>query len=102
MLLSLPEKGNKLHIPELNKSQTTTAVRPKTESGPQPAVQVPATESVQPSDQASIGSVASAVSQGFAASEARVAELRNQYQSGAYRVSAQEISSKLIDEHLSK
>ncbi len=91
-----------MQISELNKSQTTAAVRPKTESGSLPAVQAPAPESVETRDQASIGSVASAVSQGFAASEARVAELRNQFQSGTYRVSAQEISSKLVDEHLSK
>jgi anti-sigma28 factor (negative regulator of flagellin synthesis) len=34
--------------------------------------------------------------------EARVAEIREQYQRGTYRVDAAEVSSSIVDEHLKR
>ncbi len=51
-------------------------------------------------DNASIGSLASALSDAIAPRDARVAELRKQYLDGTYYVSAAKISSKMVDEHL--
>ena len=53
-------------------------------------------------DQASVGSVASAVSKITEAQDAKVEHLRAQHLQGVYKIDAQKLSAKLIDEHLKK
>jgi anti-sigma28 factor (negative regulator of flagellin synthesis) len=91
-----------MQISEPNRSFTTATARAKAELQTTAPTQPAAQQVPERFDEASLGSVAKAVSQGLVASEARVAELRAQYQSGSYKVDAADLSSKLIDEHLEK
>lgn len=51
-------------------------------------------------DQINIGTIASAASNTLEVSDAKIAELREQYLNGTYQVDADKLSSKIIDEHL--
>jgi anti-sigma28 factor (negative regulator of flagellin synthesis) len=54
----------------------------------------------QSADQVSLGSVAAAVSKALESSNQRVAELRQQYVSGTYKVDAAALSAKIVNDHI--
>jgi Anti-sigma-28 factor, FlgM len=53
-----------------------------------------------PEDQISMGRVAVAASNSLSVSEQRILELRHQYLDESYSVDAQELSAKIVDDHL--
>lgn len=82
---------------------------PDSAAAVQPAASPAAKDAEQPNapgaaatDQASVGAVALAASQILEASEPKIAALRQQYLDGTYRVDPNELSSRIVDEHLQK
>lgn len=55
-----------------------------------------------PQDEVNVSSVAQAASKALEVPESKIQELREQYLDGTYKVDAKELSSKILDEHLSE
>ncbi|MBV9761652.1 MAG: flagellar biosynthesis anti-sigma factor FlgM [Acidobacteriaceae bacterium] len=83
-------------------SPDSAAVQPA--SGPAAAKE--AEQSIEPggptADQANVGAVALAASKSLDTSESKVAELRQQFIDGTYRVDSRALSARIIEDHLDK
>jgi len=89
-----------LRISDASSAEAAAPVQPAANPDAKQTEHAAAPGSVE--DHVSLGSVAVAASNSLDASEARIAELRQQYLEGTYRVDGGKLGAKIVEEHLQK
>ena len=83
-----------MKISDLSAKNSVSELSEKRTHAPAPSPAPPA------ADQVSVGKVAAAASKALEPADQRVAELRQKYLEGTYKVDAAALSAKIVDDHL--